>query len=54
MENSREVAESIIEDLADRSGFDGFWDYIDSDVRDEIYKEISDSIDEYVESKLIK
>ena len=36
MTQAEEIVDSIIRDLTDRSGFDGMWDSLDDDIRQEI------------------
>lgn len=46
MKSSVELACAIIDELNDRSGFDGWWDSVDDETRDEILTRLSGIISE--------
>lgn len=45
-----DLPDKIIEVLCNRNGFDGWWDNLDSEIKDEIKNEIGDVVKLYLRS----
>lgn len=51
MTTAEKIVEKILSDLTDRSGLDGAWDSIDSDIQEEIKETWVSIVDEHLEEQ---